>query len=138
VCLRAECPPGGQQPRLAIIFRGTGKRITAVEKASWHPSIDVYFQPKAWLDRDTALAWAKKTFKNHVDADYKLRGLVPQPKLPKLSITPKISEREKVEEVEGPEENEETSESDSENEDMIGPDDNGEVSKKFKIKYWPA
>ena len=40
ICFR----PTGQQPRIAIIFRGQGLRITAVEKKSLNPGIDVYFQ----------------------------------------------------------------------------------------------
>ena len=31
----------GEQPRLAVIFRGKGKRITQEEKLAWHPDIDV-------------------------------------------------------------------------------------------------
>ena len=49
--------------RIAIVFRGTGKRISADEKASYHPSVDVYWQPCAWVDREVAQQWVKKTFK---------------------------------------------------------------------------
>ena len=28
----------------AMIFRGTGKRITAAEKAAWHPNVPVFFK----------------------------------------------------------------------------------------------
>ena len=37
----------------ALIFRGTGQRITQAERAAWNPSVHVLFQPKAWMDRAT-------------------------------------------------------------------------------------
>ncbi|KAK3255531.1 hypothetical protein CYMTET_35291 [Cymbomonas tetramitiformis] len=61
VCFVADAE-GYSQPRLAIIFRGLGVRISAVEKAAWDPRVDVYFQPKAWADRDFCVEWAKRTF----------------------------------------------------------------------------
>ena len=33
-----------KQPRLTICFRGTGKRISALERSSYHPDINVQFQ----------------------------------------------------------------------------------------------
>ena len=42
ICFRPE----GKQPRISVIFCGLGKPISAVEKASWHPDVDVYFQKK--------------------------------------------------------------------------------------------
>jgi len=33
-----------------VIFRGTGKRISAHEKAQWDPRVTVAFQPRAWFD----------------------------------------------------------------------------------------
>ena len=48
ICFRSE----GKQPRISVIFRGLGKRISAVEKASWHPDVDVYFQKNAWADTE--------------------------------------------------------------------------------------
>ncbi|KAK3279172.1 hypothetical protein CYMTET_12935 [Cymbomonas tetramitiformis] len=50
------------QPRLALIFRGKGLRITELEKASWDSRVDVYFQPNAWADREFCLDWAKRTY----------------------------------------------------------------------------
>ena len=35
LCSRAD----GKQPRIAIIFRGTGKRIRQDEKDAWHPDV---------------------------------------------------------------------------------------------------
>ena len=56
----------GKQPRLSIIFRGQGKRISAVEKEAWHPDVDVYFQENAWLDQKVCLEWCKKTLADFV------------------------------------------------------------------------
>ena len=43
ICFR---PTGKQQPRVAIIFNGKGKRISEDEKNAWHPDVDVYFLRK--------------------------------------------------------------------------------------------
>ena len=40
ICFRPE----GEQLRIAVIFRGQGKRISQVEKQAWHKNVDVYFQ----------------------------------------------------------------------------------------------
>ncbi|KAK3244491.1 hypothetical protein CYMTET_45896 [Cymbomonas tetramitiformis] len=53
---------GHAQPRLAIIFRGMGKRLSQVEKEAWDKRVDVYFQGKAWADRDFSLEWLEKTY----------------------------------------------------------------------------
>ncbi len=53
--------PVGQQPQLAIIFRGKGKRISDDEKAAWHEDVDVYFQENGWADTAFSVEWAKKT-----------------------------------------------------------------------------
>ncbi|CAN0415556.1 unnamed protein product [Pylaiella littoralis] len=42
--------PGDVLFRPGIIFRGTGTRISAVEKAAWHKGVDVSFQACAWAD----------------------------------------------------------------------------------------
>ena len=49
ICFR----PRGKQPRLAIIFRGKGKRINEVEKLLWDPDVDVYFQVNARVDTES-------------------------------------------------------------------------------------
>ena len=54
-------PPMGPCLKLAIIFRGTGKRISDDEVQTWHPDVDVYFQKKAWVDTKFSCNWAKKT-----------------------------------------------------------------------------
>lgn len=58
--------PAGDQPRLAIIFRGKGKRISDEEKLAWHKDIDVYFQENAWADTEFSVKWAEKTLANSV------------------------------------------------------------------------
>ena len=55
--------PTREQPKLAIIFRGKGKRLSAVEKASWDKDVDVYFQKNSWADTEFYLDWSRKTFK---------------------------------------------------------------------------
>lgn len=63
VCIRAE----GEQPRLAIIFRGTGKGIKEIEKLAYHPDVDVYFQKNAWADIQVSIEWVNKTLAKAVD-----------------------------------------------------------------------
>lgn len=45
-----EDQPRRGQPKLGIIFRGTGCRVSLEERNQWHPDIHVRFQPKAWAD----------------------------------------------------------------------------------------
>ena len=52
--------PEGTQPPITIIFRGKGKRISAIEKRSWDPRINVMFQEKAWADREFCNKWAQE------------------------------------------------------------------------------
>ena len=62
ICLRA----GGEQPRLAVIFRG-GRRFGADEKQLWNPQVDVYFQEKASLDTAIACEWVKHTLGKNLE-----------------------------------------------------------------------
>ena len=55
--------PGGKLMQRAIIFRGTGKRISKVEKKAYDPRVDVFFQKNAWADSDFCMAWAKRCFR---------------------------------------------------------------------------
>jgi len=50
------------QPRLAIIFRGKGLRITDIERKAYHPDVDVYFQEKAWCDDNIMREWTARTY----------------------------------------------------------------------------
>ena len=61
VCFSAE----DNQMKIEIIFRGTsgGKRISTVEKQSYHQGVDVYWQKCAWADLEVSLEWIKKTLK---------------------------------------------------------------------------
>ena len=54
--------PGGNLMQRAIIFRGTGKRISKVEKKACDPRVDVFFQKNAWTDSDFCMASAKRCF----------------------------------------------------------------------------
>ena len=45
----------GEQPRLAIIFRGKGKRISDDEKLAWHP--DVTFTGSRMLGPTREFPW---------------------------------------------------------------------------------
>ena len=48
-------------PRLAIIFRGGGKRITDDEKLTYHRDVDIYLQKNAWMDTRVCMEWGEKT-----------------------------------------------------------------------------
>ena len=63
ICFRPE----GEQPKICVIFRGMGKRKSAVEKASWHPDVDVYSQPNVWTDANICVQLIKKTLKPVVE-----------------------------------------------------------------------
>ena len=41
-----------------MVFRGTGERITEIEKEGYHKDVLVLWQKKAWLDRPTCNTWA--------------------------------------------------------------------------------
>ena len=65
VCFR----PSGEQPRLGVIFRGTGKRISQDEKEAYHPDVDVYYQENAWADTKVSVEWVQKTLSPSVKDD---------------------------------------------------------------------
>ncbi len=50
------------QVKPGLIFRGTGARIAASERAAYDKRVDVFFQPKAWFDENTGLQWIDKSF----------------------------------------------------------------------------
>ena len=64
--LQVRFRPKGEQPKLAIIFRGQGKRISQNEKSEWHKGVDVYFQPNAWLDQNVYKSWCDETLLSFV------------------------------------------------------------------------
>lgn len=43
-----------------LICRGTGKRISRVEKEGWNPEVGVFFQKCAWVDRPTMVKLAER------------------------------------------------------------------------------
>ena len=64
--LRLCFGPGEKLYRPAVIFRGTGTRVSAVEKAAWHIGVDVYWQGCAWADSGFCNSWAGNTFRKAV------------------------------------------------------------------------
>ena len=54
------------QIKIEIIFRGKkgGKYINPVEKESYHPAVDVFFQDNAWADLNVSLEWIQRTLKS--------------------------------------------------------------------------
>lgn len=61
ICFR----PKGEQPKIAVIFRGKGN-VKASEKQQWDKRVDVYFQENAWLDEETACEWVSRTLSSAV------------------------------------------------------------------------
>ncbi|CAB1119997.1 unnamed protein product [Ectocarpus sp. CCAP 1310/34] len=55
--------PGETTLRISVIFRGTGKRISPVEKAAYHKDVDVFFQENAWGDQKFCMEWAKRSYR---------------------------------------------------------------------------
>ena len=55
--------PENNKVRVYVIFRGTGKRIKAVEKKAYHESVDVYWQENGWADTEVSVQWVKNTLK---------------------------------------------------------------------------
>eukprot|EP00733_Pompholyxophrys_punicea_P000933 Pompholyxophrys_punicea_v1_NODE_376_length_2093_cov_35.121153.p1 type:complete len:254 gc:universal NODE_376_length_2093_cov_35.121153:1744-983(-) len=47
-----------KQPRLTIVFKGKGMRISQHERAAWHTGVNVEFQKKAWMDDELCAKWA--------------------------------------------------------------------------------
>ena len=72
--IRAE----GEQPKVTIIFRGQGVRITRQEKNSWDPRVHVMFQKKAWFDRPTSKLWDKEVFARHIEERTDKEGVRPE------------------------------------------------------------
>ena len=55
--------PQNGQPKLTIIFRGKGIRISEKERQGWHRDVDIRFQPKAWADQLFCENYAKEQIK---------------------------------------------------------------------------
>lgn len=56
-----------EQPCIAIIFHGAGKRIGDDEKKVWHPDVDVYWQANVWADTEVSIKWVEETLAKSVD-----------------------------------------------------------------------
>ena len=55
--------PTSDNIHIAVIFRGTGSKISADEKAAYHQDVDVYWQTNAWADTEFCINWVKGTLK---------------------------------------------------------------------------
>ena len=55
--------PGSMLMRISVIFRGTGKRISPVEKDAYHKNVDVFFQENAWADQKFCMEWAQRSYR---------------------------------------------------------------------------
>ena len=57
-----------EQPMPCIIFRGKGN-ITQAERDAYPDGLVVLWQPKAWVDRPTAVEWAEKVIQPFIQAE---------------------------------------------------------------------
>ena len=62
-CTLQICISPESKVRIAIIFRGSGKRISNDEKKAYHPTVDVYWLETAWADTKFSVNWMKNTLK---------------------------------------------------------------------------
>lgn len=65
--------PRHGQPKLGIIFRGQGKRISQQERNQWHRDVHVRFQPKAWADAEYCELHAREEMAEATE-EARLRG----------------------------------------------------------------
>lgn len=54
--------PGNTKIKIAIIFRGKGKRITDDELKAYHRDVDVYWQTNAWADTEFSVNWIRNIY----------------------------------------------------------------------------
>ena len=66
-CTFQICISPQNNVRVAVIFRGKGKRITRAGIAAYHPSVDVYWQENAWADTKTSAEWIYRTLKPAIE-----------------------------------------------------------------------
>ena len=55
--------PAQKLMRVSVIFRGTGKRISPLEKAAYHKNVDVFYQENAWADQKFCMEWAARSYR---------------------------------------------------------------------------
>lgn len=60
ICVRLK--NGVEQPRIGVIFRGKGLRLSKAERAAWDPRVYVQFQKNAWADDQYCVDWVKAEF----------------------------------------------------------------------------
>eukprot|EP00959_Pyramimonas_sp_CCMP1952_P272027 5687616-Pyramimonas_sp.AAC.1 len=61
ICLSAS-QGANAHPPLTILFRGKGERLTRNEVSQHPPNVKILWQPKAWADRATCLAWVEQVW----------------------------------------------------------------------------
>ena len=49
-----------------LIFRGAETNISAMEKVSWHPGVDVEWQKCAWADSSFCTGWGSSSYRKGV------------------------------------------------------------------------
>lgn len=52
--------PRRGQPKIVVLFRGEGMRLSQEEQLSWHPDVHVRFQSNAWADAEYCELHASK------------------------------------------------------------------------------
>ena len=57
----------GVQPKILVIYRGTGKRISQAEQDINIDGGSIFFQKKAWSDRQVWLHWDETFLKDNLD-----------------------------------------------------------------------
>lgn len=62
-CTLQVCISPESKVRIAIIFGGSGKRISAYEIKVYQPDADVYWLEKAWADTKFSVKWVRQTLK---------------------------------------------------------------------------
>ena len=65
-CTLQVCISPESKVRIAFIFRGYGKRISADKIRAYHPDVDVYWQEKAWADTKFSVEWVRQTLKEGI------------------------------------------------------------------------
>ena len=62
-CTLQVCISPESKVRIAIIFRGSGKRISSDEIKTYHPDVDIYWQDNTWADTKFSVEWVKHSLK---------------------------------------------------------------------------
>ena len=65
-CTLQVCIFPESKVRIAMIFRGSGKRISSNQIKAYHPDVDVYWPGNAWADTTFSVEWVKQTLKEEI------------------------------------------------------------------------